>query len=122
MTGQDRILLFCSCGAERRIGACGLKLRAVQVSGEDMRTVRTERGKPRMEKRLQNGIWRRRRDYAMRWIFKRVRIWAGARLTGLHLDGHLQKLLVSVSVDMTESNAPCVNLFFANQQCGQLSR
>jgi hypothetical protein len=64
-TGQDGFFFFVPSVRKveliSRIETAG----AVQASGEDMRPVRIEHGKPRaMEKRLRRGVWRKRRDYA----------------------------------------------------------
>lgn len=119
-TGQDGFFFFVPSVQKieliSRIEAAG----AVQASGEDMRTVRIERGKPRYGEEITPQYFAEETGLCHALHFQKGPYLGRRAVNRLHSDGHLRKLLVSVSVDMTEPNALCANLFFANQQCGQL--
>lgn len=119
-TGQDGFFFFVPSVRKdelvSRIEAAG----AVHASGEDMRTVRIERGKPRYGEELTEQYLAEETGLCHALDFQKGAYLGRSAVNGLHSDGHLQKLLVFVSVGASELTAPCVNLFFANQPCGQL--
>jgi glycine cleavage system aminomethyltransferase T len=119
-TGQDGFFFFVPSVRKdelaSRIEAAG----AVHASGEDMRTVRIERGKPRYGEELTERYLAEETGLYHALDFRKGPYLGRSAVNGLHSDGHLQKLLVFVSVGTSELSPPYVNLFFANQPCGQL--
>ena len=99
-----------------RIEAAG----AVQACGEDMRTVRIERGKPRYGEEITEQYLAEETGLCHALDFQKGPYLGRRAVNDLHSDGHLKKLLVFVSVGSGELSSPCVNLFFADQPCGRL--
>jgi glycine cleavage system aminomethyltransferase T len=119
-TGQDGFFFFVPSVRKyelvSRIEAAG----AVQASGDDMRTVRIERGKPRYGEEITEQYLAEETGLCHALDFQKDPYLGRRAVNDLHSDGQLKKLLVLVSVGTSKLNPPCINLFFANQPCGQL--
>jgi tRNA-modifying protein YgfZ len=93
---------------------------AVQASGEEMRIVRIERGKPRYGEEITLECLAQETGLCHARNFQKGPYPGRQVVNDIHSHGRLKKVLVSVDIDDVELNRPCVSLLFAGKQCGQL--
>lgn len=119
-TGQDGFFFFVPSMWKSelisQIGAAG----AVQASGEEMRIVRIERGKPRYGEEITSQYFAQETGLCHALDFQKGPYLGRGTVQDIHSHGRLNRLLVSVEIDSAELIRPCASLSFAGSQCGQL--
>jgi len=119
-TGQDGFFFFVPSVRKSELISQIEAAGAVQASGEEMRIVRIERGKPRYGEEITPECLAQETGLCHALDFQKGPYLGRQAVHDIHSHGRLKRLLVSIDVDGAELTRPCINLFFAGKQRGQL--